>query len=65
MRCVFVDGTNKGEVFKKDGRWFWRRGKIAVEPFPRGAALATVVEWARFCCNGKSAVIKTVKEDQA
>ncbi len=57
-RVVLVDGVNKGEVFRRSGRWFWRRGPVAVEPFARGATLADVAEWARKCCNGKVAAVK-------
>lgn len=60
-RFVYVDGVRKGEVFKKAGRWFWRRGKIAVEPFARGSKLEDVAEWARHCCNGKEAKVRTEK----
>lgn len=62
MKAVFVDGVNKGEVFKRSGRWFWRRGQVAVEPFARGSVLEDVAEWARKCCNGKQAEVKTVDE---
>lgn len=58
MRAVYVDGAFKGEVYKKNGRWRWARGKWSVEPFARGAVLADVAEWARKCCNGQSAVIR-------
>jgi hypothetical protein len=56
-RFVRVDGINKGEVFKRKGRWYWRRGTVAVEPFARGSVLADVAEWARKCCNGRKADI--------
>ena len=55
--AVFVDGANKGEVFKKKGRWFWRRGQVAVEPFRKGSTLDDVADWARKCCNGKDAKV--------
>lgn len=55
---VYVDGVNKGEVYKKAGRWFWRRGEIAVEPFARGSTLVDVADWARKCCNGQEAKVK-------
>ena len=58
-RFVFVDGVNKGEVHQnKTGRWIWHRGPIATETFARGSTLADVAEWARKCCNGKSAEVK-------
>lgn len=59
-RAVFVDGINKGEVFKKNWRWHWRRGGAAVEPFNRQATLDDVAEWARKCCNGKHAEVKRI-----
>jgi len=55
---VVVDGTDKGEVFKRAGRWFWRRGPVSVEPFARGARLDDVARWARKCCNGTTAAIR-------
>lgn len=58
MRHVIVDGVDKGEVFKRAGRWFWRRGKIAVEPFRKGSTLADVATWACKCCNGERAEVK-------
>lgn len=60
-RVVVVDGVNKGEVFRRSGRWFWRRGPVAVEPFAHGSTLADVAEWARKCCNGKTAIVKIAK----
>jgi hypothetical protein len=56
-RTVYVDGINKGEVFKRSGRWFWRRGEVAVEPFGKGSTLKDVAEWARTCCNGQKAKV--------
>jgi hypothetical protein len=65
VKFVFVDGVNKGEVFKgRAGRWHWRRGEVAVEPFARGSTLGDVAEWARKCCNGKTAVIQTAKQNK-
>lgn len=57
-RRVYVDGVDKGEVFKKGGRWYWRRGPIAVEPFRKGSKLVDVAEWARKCCNGTAASVR-------
>jgi len=41
---VFVCGQPKGEVFKKGGRWNWRRGAsgLAVEGYARGSTLDDV-----------------------
>jgi hypothetical protein len=58
MRTVWVDGVNKGEVSKRAGRWFWHRAPATVDPFPRGALLTDVAEWARKCCNGKHACVR-------
>lgn len=58
---VHVDGIAKGEVFKKRGRWFWCRGKIAVESFRKGSTLEDVANWARRCCNGREAKVVRVK----
>jgi hypothetical protein len=63
MKAVFVDGVNKGEVFKRKGRLWWRRGPVAVEPFARGSTLEDVCDWARKCCNGTQAEIKTIDEE--
>jgi len=41
-RFVYVDDVNKGEVFKRAGRWFWRRGEVAVELFAKGSTLDDV-----------------------
>lgn len=60
-RHVFVDGIDKGEVFRKKGRWYWRRGEIAVEPFRRGSSLLDVASWARKCCNGNIAEVRELK----
>lgn len=65
MMIVVVDGVDKGEVFKRGGRWFWRRGEIAVEPFRRGSTLADVCDWARKCCNGAVAQIDKRKDSHA
>jgi len=56
-RFVYVDDVNKGEVFKRAGRWFWRRGEVAVELFAKGSTLDDVAEWARKCCNGHEAKV--------
>lgn len=58
MRQVYVDGVPKGEVLKRAGRWYWCRGKIAMEPFRKGSTLEDVAEWARKCCNGKQAEVR-------
>jgi hypothetical protein len=58
-RRVIVDGVDKGEVFLRRGRWHWRRGIIAVEPFRRGSTLKDVAEWARKCCNGTNAFVRS------
>ncbi len=55
---VYVDGADKGEVFKRAGRWFWRRNPVATEPFARGSRLDDVARWARKCCNGKTAAVR-------
>lgn len=62
--AVFVDNVNKGEVFRRKGRWYWRRGTIAVEPFAKGSTLDDVADWARQCCNGTSAIVRTVKQPE-
>jgi hypothetical protein len=61
-RHVYVDGVDKGAVYKVRGRWRWQRGvgAIAVDPFAKGHTLKDVAEWARKCCNGTSAKIKRV-----
>lgn len=62
---VFVDGVDKGEVFKQAGRWYWRRAPASVDPFPRrltkAEAFIEIAEWARRCCNGKTAEIMELK----
>lgn len=61
-RKVFVDGADKGEVYRQGGRWFWERGSSkSVEAFKRGATLADVADWARKCCNGQMAQVKVIK----
>lgn len=62
---VFVDGADKGEVFKKAGRWFWRRGEIATEPFAPGYRLDDVARWVRKCCNGRTAAIRRPGETRS
>lgn len=59
MRYVVVDGVRKGEVLKRNGRWWWRRGVVSVEPFARGSTLTDVCDWACKVCNGKHAEIIT------
>ncbi len=61
-RCVFVDGVDKGEVYRDHARWWWRRGAsgLAVEPFAPGSTLKDVADWACKCCNGKKAKVKVV-----
>jgi hypothetical protein len=60
-RRVYVDGVDQGEVFRRRGRWMWHRGPLSVESFRRSQNLHDVAEWARKCCNGQKAVVKTVR----
>jgi len=57
-RHVWVDGINKGAVWKKSGHWWWQRDEISVEPFAKNSSLRDVAEWARKCCNGTSATVR-------
>jgi len=63
--AVFVDGVNKGEVYKRKGRWIWLRGGTATETFHKKAILEDVAEWARKCCNGKVAQVKPTEAHRA
>jgi len=63
-RKVFVGDQQKGELFRRNGLWWWRRPSGAVESYRRGATMNEIMDHIGRICGGAPSDARKHNDDK-